>query len=61
MKSGYICDNCQAGHVYRSFIFRCLWCEKEICESCMYSWQACKECAVGKTDQQLEIVYNEAS
>lgn len=53
MTAGYRCDNCKEFTQAKSWIFNCIECDKEICESCMYSWATCKECAVGKTDKFL--------
>ena len=53
MTPGYRCDNCHEFTPAASWIFNCIECQKEICESCMYSWATCKECAVGKTDEFL--------
>lgn len=58
MKSGYACDNCNEFTQSRAWIFNCIECEKEICESCMYSWATCKECAAGKTDEFLSARFN---
>ena len=53
MTPGYRCDNCKEFTQSIAWIFNCIECEKEICESCMYSWATCKECAAGKTDEFL--------
>ncbi len=58
MKSGYQCDNCHDFTQLRDWIFHCIECEKEICESCMYSFATCKECAVGKTDAFLSARFD---
>jgi 3-oxoacyl-(acyl-carrier-protein) synthase len=54
MKRGYKCDNCDGFTTSKLWIFLCIGCEKEICESCMAGWGACKECAEGKTEEELE-------
>lgn len=54
MKHAYICDNCERVTVYRSWIFNCNICGKEICEDCMYGWAVCKECARNKSDDELK-------
>ncbi len=54
MTAGYRCDNCKEFSQSKAWIFSCIECNKEICESCMYSWATCKECAIGKTDQFLK-------
>ena len=53
MTAGFRCDNCKEFTQASSWIFPCIECGKEICESCMYSWATCKECAVGKSDEFL--------
>jgi hypothetical protein len=45
MKTGYQCDNCLGWTTARNWIFHCIECGKEICDSCMYGWTTCKECA----------------
>lgn len=59
MTTVYQCDNC--GEVSRSktWIFHCCECDKEICESCMHGWATCKECAKGKTREELEKRFDE--
>lgn len=49
MKTIYQCDACFGVHDDKSWIFHCIDCGKEICESCMYGWSTCKDCARGKT------------
>lgn len=58
MTPGYRCDNCQEFTQSKAWIFSCIECDKEICESCMYSWATCKECATGKTDAFLAARFN---
>ena len=54
MKRGYICDNCGEAHPISTLIFPCYDCDKEICDSCMHGWATCKECAKGKSEEELE-------
>lgn len=54
MKRGYICDNCDRGSTSRDWMFACIFCGKEICGSCLYSWATCKECAAGKVDAEIQ-------
>ena len=58
MTPGFTCDNCHEFTQSKAWIFNCIECQKEICESCMYSWATCKECAVGKTDTFLAERFN---
>lgn len=58
MKLVYQCDNCKTTWDIKTWIFRCIECEKEICETCMYSWATCKQCANGKTDEFLKIRFD---
>lgn len=61
MTPGFRCDNCKEFTQSQAWIFTCIECNKEICESCMYSWATCKECATGKTDDFLEARFNESN
>lgn len=58
MKTGYACENCDDFTERSTDIFQCLWCLKEICENCYYSWKTCKECAATRTDAELEARFN---
>lgn len=60
MKTGFTCDNCNEFTQSIAWIFPCIECGKEICESCMYSWATCKECAAGKTDEFLAARFDAA-
>ncbi len=53
MTPGYRCDNCKEFTQSIAWIFTCIECEKEICESCMYSWATCKECSANHSDEFL--------
>ena len=59
MKIVYLCENCNTIHSLKGWIFNCVECNKEICECCMYGWATCKECAVGKTKEELEKRFEE--
>lgn len=61
MKHAYICDNCQKATELRSWIFHCIECGREICETCMHGWATCKTCAVGKTNAELEARFEKAN
>jgi len=54
MKLGYICDNCNKTQTIRSWVFNCIQCGKEICENCMFGWATCKECAQGKSKEEIQ-------
>lgn len=58
MTSGFRCDNCKEFTQSRAWIFNCVECNKEICDSCMHGWATCKECAVGKTDAELKARFD---
>jgi len=53
MKTGYQCENCLGWSTLRSWIFHCVECGKEICDSCMYGWATCKECAVKRSNDSF--------
>lgn len=59
MRIAYVCDSCDKVQILRRWIFTCLYCEKEICEDCMHGYATCKECAKGKTEQELSAKFNE--
>ena len=59
MKIAYICDNCLKANKLKSWIFYCLDCEKEICDNCMHGYATCKECADGKTEDELKARFDE--
>jgi hypothetical protein len=61
MKTGYACENCNEFTESRAWIFDCVWCGKEICESCFDMWGACKECSAGKTESELKAHYEKES
>lgn len=54
MKIVFQCDACSNVHDDKSWIFHCIECDKEICESCMEGWATCKECGKDKTREFLE-------
>jgi hypothetical protein len=54
MKIVYQCDNCEDTSESRNWIFHCLWCNKEICESCMFGYATCKECAKSLTEKIMK-------
>lgn len=58
MKIVYQCDNCHRVDKNRNYIFHCIECDKEICESCMFGWSTCKECARNHTQKELEERFN---
>jgi len=58
MKILYQCDNCKETSTNQSWIFHCLWCDKEICDSCMYGLAICKECAVNLSKEEIETRFN---
>jgi hypothetical protein len=60
MTKGFRCDNCAEFTQAKAWIFSCIECGKEICESCMYSWATCKECAAGKSDEFLQQRFDSA-
>ena len=55
----WICERCRAPQIYRDNIWDCPGCEKEGCDSCFDRYGHCKECAAGKTDEELRIAANE--
>lgn len=59
MKRAFICENCNGVTTLKTWIFRCVWCDKEICDTCMHGNGACKECAVGKMKEELEAKFEE--
>ena len=40
----YRCDSCKGLTEHRHWIFKCTYCGREICESCMFGWSACMDC-----------------
>lgn len=60
MKIQYVCEHCNQPGPTRSWFFECLWCGKEICGSCLDLMASCKECAAGKTEEELSARYYEA-
>ena len=54
----WICERCRAPHRFRSNIWDCPGCDKEGCDSCFELYAHCKECAVGKTDEDLRLAAN---
>ena len=58
MKTAYVCDNCHKASELRSWIFYCIECGKVICENCMHGYATCKECADGKTEDELEARFD---
>jgi hypothetical protein len=60
MTRGYRCDNCHRFTEALHWIFDCIWCGKEICESCMHGDAACKECAKGKSNSELATKFEES-
>lgn len=59
MRIGYICDYCNITQTIKWFIFKCLYCDREICEDCMYGYATCKQCAAGKSDAVLKLKFDE--
>ncbi len=57
MKIVYQCETCKGVQGLRIFIFHCLGCEQEICESCMFGWQHCKKCIGIIGEENAKIVY----
>lgn len=53
MRHGYQCENCMGFSTLMHWIFKCLWCEEEICDSCMHSFATCKKCAKNRSEQEL--------
>ena len=60
MKTKYHCDECGRAHDEKVWIFHCIECEKEICESCMFGWATCETCAEGKDEEFLKGRFDEA-
>ncbi len=58
MTTVYKCDNCNETHKLKVFIFNCYYCDKEICDSCMFGWGACKECTANIDVEQLKINFD---
>lgn len=54
----YICDNCRQAQPVKSWVYQCIRCGKEICESCTYGWATCKECAREETEHELEARFD---
>lgn len=59
MTLGYICDNCKRTQTRRSLIFNCIFCDKEICEDCMFGLATCKTCAASKKESELQAKFDE--
>ena len=53
MKAGYKCDNCDGFHTNKNWIFKCVYCGKEICEWCFDYHNTCKECSKGKSETEV--------
>ncbi len=58
-KTMYICGNCQAAHDLRAWVFTCQYCDKEICEHCMDSCATCKECAMTRTQEEIQAKFDD--
>lgn len=58
MKHMYQCETCLAIHEYPEFIYPCIWCGKEICESCLECCGACLECSEEHTQEELEARFD---
>jgi hypothetical protein len=59
VKIVYQCDNCTATTPHKEWIFPCIFCGKEICESCMDGSATCRECAATKTEEEIEKAFEE--
>lgn len=56
----WICERCGHGQKFRSNVWNCPGCGKEVCDSCFDRYAHCKECAAGKPDEQLRLAANAA-
>lgn len=54
----WICDTCGAHHPTEPW--DCPGCQKEVCESCFWSYAHCPPCTEGKNDSQLLAAANAA-
>ena len=60
MRIAYCCDGCEKSSFNKNWIFNCIECDVEICESCMYSWATCKQCASKHTDEFLKTRFDKS-
>jgi len=56
MRRMWICDSC--GQPSVSIPWSCPGCGRETCEECFDRFGHCKECAAGKTDEELRVAAN---
>jgi hypothetical protein len=61
MKITYQCETCEAHQPLRTWVFPCRECEKEICEDCMRGWGRCKPCSEGRSDAELQTLFDAES
>lgn len=57
MKTVFQCENCERIHSMRAFIFFCLACSKEICDSCMDGYAHCKDCAKKLSPEDMKLAW----
>jgi hypothetical protein len=54
----WICEGCEHGQRFRSNVWDCPGCQREICDSCGWRYGHCRPCAEGKSDEQLRLAAN---
>jgi hypothetical protein len=54
----WICANCARGQRFRSNVWDCPGCGREICDDCGWRYAHCRPCSEGKTDEQLRLAAN---
>lgn len=55
-----VCESCLGINKSSRNFYTCPDCKKETCEKCFDRYAFCKECANGRSDQDLELASNEA-
>jgi hypothetical protein len=54
----WICERCGYGQKFRSNVWDCPGCDKESCDNCFERYGFCKECAKGKSDEEMRLAAN---